>query len=42
MPDVMDAKQLAELQISKAVRTTFERPGFSNLADRRAQIGDET
>ena len=34
MPDVMDAKQLAEaLQISKA--------GAYNLVDRWAQIGDE-
>ena len=43
MPDVMDAKQLAEaLQISKAGGIQpFEQPGFSNLTDRRAQIGDE-
>ena len=34
MPDVMDAKQLAEaLQISKA--------GAYNLTDRRTKIGDE-
>ena len=38
MPDVMDAKQLAEaLQISKAgAYNLFEQPGFSNFADRRA------
>ena len=43
MPDVMDAKQIAEaLQISKSGRIQpFEQPGFSNFADRRAQIGDE-
>lgn len=32
MPDVMDAKQLAEaLQISKAGHTTFEQPDFLTL-----------
>lgn len=42
MPDVMDAKQLAEaLQISKAGAYNLEQPGFSNFADRRAQISDE-
>ena len=42
MPDVMDAKQIAEaLQISKAGHTTFEQPVFSNITDRLAQIGDE-
>ena len=45
MPDVMDARQLAEaLQISKAgAYNLLSSPdfGFSDLADRRAQIGDE-
>ena len=42
MPDVMDAKQLAEsLQISKAgAYNLLSSPEFPDLADRRAQIGD--
>ena len=43
MPDVMDAKQLAQaLQLSKAGGIQpFEQPGFSDFADWRAQAGDE-
>ena len=43
MPDVMDAKQLARSVADFQSRgiQPFEQPGFPNLADRRAQIGDE-
>ena len=41
MPDVMDVKQLAKaLQISKAGAYNLLSSRFSNLADRRAQIGE--
>ena len=39
MPDVMDAKQLADFQGGGI--QPFEQPGLPDLADRRAQIGDE-
>ena len=43
MPDVMDAKQncggVADFKSGRI--QPFEQPGFSNFADRRAQIGDE-
>ena len=43
MPDVMDAKQLADvLRISKAgAYNPAEQPGFSHFADRRTEAGYE-